>query len=139
MQQVTPGIGDAFGPVEEEIETAFFPELFKEVGDGAPGKAITCLPVKQVGLALPDPKRTAPDNWQAYCVITVHLVSSGGFSSLTRGMRSMRRTGQPCYGLYVMSGPVEHSLPLTATDNGTRLRVGTQQTGQATSCTARRE
>ena len=76
MQQVTPGIGDAFGPVEEEIATAFFPELFKEVGDGAPGKAITCLPVKQVGLALPDPKRTAPDNWQASCVITVHLVSA---------------------------------------------------------------
>ena len=61
-----------------------------------------------------------------------------GFSSLTRGMRSMRRTRQPCYGLYFMSGLVEHSLPLTATATGTRLRAGTLQTGQATSCTARR-
>ena len=61
VQRVTPGIGNAFGPVEEEIATAFLPELFKGVGDGAPGRAITCLPVKQVGLALPDPMRTSPD------------------------------------------------------------------------------
>ena len=40
---------------------------------------------------------------------------SGGFSSLTRGMRSVRRTGQPCYGLFGMSGPVARSLHLTAT------------------------
>ena len=33
MQRVTPGIGDAFGPVEEEIETAFLPALFEGVGD----------------------------------------------------------------------------------------------------------
>ena len=76
MQRVTPGIGDAFGPVEEEIATAFLPELFKGVGDGAPGREITRLSVKQAGLALPDPKRTAPDNWQAFCVITGHLVSA---------------------------------------------------------------
>ena len=74
MQRVTPGIGDAFGPVEEEIETSFLPELFKGVEDGAPGRAITRLTVKQAGLALPDPTRTAPDNWQASCVITGHLV-----------------------------------------------------------------
>ena len=46
MQRVTPGIGDAFGPVEEEVKTAFIPELFHSVGDGAPGRAITRLPVK---------------------------------------------------------------------------------------------
>ena len=45
VQQVTPGIGDAFGPVEEEIATVFLPALFKGVGDGAPGREITCLPV----------------------------------------------------------------------------------------------
>ena len=37
MQQVTPGIGEEFGPVEEEIAKAFFPALFEGVGDGAPG------------------------------------------------------------------------------------------------------
>ena len=29
VQQVTPGIGDAFGPVEEEIAMAFLPEPFE--------------------------------------------------------------------------------------------------------------
>ena len=31
VHRVTPGIGDAFGPVEEEIKTAFLPELFNGV------------------------------------------------------------------------------------------------------------
>ena len=76
VQRVTLGIGDAFGPVEEEIATAFLPELFEGLVDGSPGRAITCLSVKQAGLALPDPTRTASDNWQASCVITGHLVSA---------------------------------------------------------------
>ena len=37
VQRVTPGIGDAFGSVEEDINTAFIPELFHGVRDGAPG------------------------------------------------------------------------------------------------------
>ena len=49
VQQVTPGISDAFGPVEEEIAKAFLPTLFEGVGDGAPGREITRLPVKQGG------------------------------------------------------------------------------------------
>ena len=31
VQRVTPGIGDNFGTVEEEIATAFLPALFKGV------------------------------------------------------------------------------------------------------------
>ena len=69
MQRVTPGIGYTFGPVEEEITTAFLPALFEGVGYGVTGRAITRLPVKQAGLALPDPTQTPPDNWQASCVI----------------------------------------------------------------------
>ena len=61
--------------MEEDIATAFLPELFKGVGYGAPGRAITRLTLKKAGLALPDPTRTAPDNWQASCVITGNLVS----------------------------------------------------------------
>ena len=64
MQRVTPVIGDAFGPVEEEINTAFLPELFKGVGDGAPGRETTRLPVKQAGLALPDPTRIILSDFQ---------------------------------------------------------------------------
>ena len=45
MQRVTPGISNAFRPVEEEIAKAFLPALFEGVGDGATGREITCLPV----------------------------------------------------------------------------------------------
>ena len=76
MQRVTLGIGDVFVPVEEEIAKAFLPALFEGVGDGVPGRAIIRLPVKQAGMALPDPTRTAPENWQASCIITGHLVSA---------------------------------------------------------------
>ena len=54
----------------------FLLSLFERVGDGAPGRALTRLPVKQAGMALLDPTRTAPENWQASCVITGHLVSA---------------------------------------------------------------
>ena len=76
VQRVTPVIDDVFGLVEEEIKMAFIPELFHGAGDIAPGRAITRLPVNQAGLALPDPTRTAPDNWKASCVITGHLLSA---------------------------------------------------------------
>ena len=62
VQWVNPGISDAFGPVEEEIAKAFLPALFEGVGDGPPGREITRLPVKQAGMALPDPTQTAPEN-----------------------------------------------------------------------------
>ena len=62
--------------MEEEIAQPFLPALFEGVGEGAPGREITRLPVKQAGMALPDPTRTAPENWQASCVITGHLVSA---------------------------------------------------------------
>ena len=74
MPRFTLGIGDSFVPVEEEIEKAFLPALFEGIGGGVPGRAITHLPVKQAGMALPDPTLTAPENWQAPCVITGHLV-----------------------------------------------------------------
>ena len=32
--------------------------------------------MNQAGLALPDPTRTAPDNWQASCAIKGHIVSA---------------------------------------------------------------
>ena len=76
VQRVTPGIGNEFGPVEEEIAKAFLPALFEGVGYGTPGREITRLPVKQAGMALPDPTLTASENWQASCVITGHLVSA---------------------------------------------------------------
>ena len=46
VQWVALGIGDAFGPVEEEIATVFLLELFKVVEDIAPWRTLTCLPLK---------------------------------------------------------------------------------------------
>ena len=79
VQRVTPGIGDTFGPVEKALREAFMPELFKGLGDGAPGRWVTCLPVKQAVLALPDPNQTAPENHRCelpgnYPVFTVVMV-----------------------------------------------------------------
>ena len=76
MQRVTPGIGDAFGPVETALRETFVPELFKGRGDGVPERGVTHLPVKQVVLTLPGPYQTSPENWITSCVITGHLIVS---------------------------------------------------------------
>ena len=70
VQSVTPGIGDAFGPVELALKEIFVPALCEGLREGVPVQGITCLPVKQAGLALPEPTQTAPENWTASCVIT---------------------------------------------------------------------
>ena len=62
VQRFTPGRGEEFGPVEEEIEKAFLPAVFEGVGDGSLGREITHLPVKQAGMDLPDPTLMAPEN-----------------------------------------------------------------------------
>ena len=97
VQRVTPGISNAFGPVEEEIAKAFLPALFEGVGYGAPGREITRLHVKQAGMALPDPTQTDPENWQASCVITGHLVSAlrGQVPFRTADHAACLRDGRP--------------------------------------------
>ena len=47
-----------------------------KIHSGLPTRDNTRLPVNQAGLALPDPKQTAPENWTASCVITGHLVAA---------------------------------------------------------------
>ena len=76
MQRVTPGIRDAFGPVEKALQEIFVPDLFEGKAEGAPEIGVTFLSVKQAGLALPNPDQTAPENWTASCVITGHLVAA---------------------------------------------------------------
>ena len=73
MKQVTPGIRDAFVLVEQVLQETFLPALFQSLGERTPGRGVTRLHVKQAGLALPDPTKTAPDNWTASYTITVHL------------------------------------------------------------------
>ena len=60
MQRVTPCIGDAFGLVEKVLQETFFPDLFEVLAEGATGRGVAFLSVKQAGLALLDPALTAP-------------------------------------------------------------------------------
>ena len=76
MHLVTPGIIDAFGPVEKALRETFVPALFEGMGDSIPERGFTCLQVKQAGLDLPDPSETAPDYGTASCIITGHLVAA---------------------------------------------------------------
>ena len=98
------GISNAFGPVEKAMRETFVPALFEGLGGGVPERGVTRLPVKQAGLALPDPYQTAPENWTAPCVITVHLVSalrgqvefrtSDHSACLWEGRTAVQRRGQ---------------------------------------------
>ena len=69
-------IGDALVPTEKALRETFLPALFEGLGEGAPERRVTRMPVKQAGLVLPDPTLTAPENWTASCVITGHLVTA---------------------------------------------------------------
>ena len=62
VQRVTPGVGAAFAPVEEALRVVFLPDLFRGLTEGLPTRENTRLPVKQAGLAIPDPVLTAPGN-----------------------------------------------------------------------------
>ena len=62
MQQVTPGVDDSFGLVERDLKETFVPELFEGLREGVPEQGVTRLPVKQAGLAIPDPSQTDPEN-----------------------------------------------------------------------------
>ena len=60
MQRVTPGISNAFGPVEKALRENFVLAFFEGLEEGAPERGVTRLPVKQAGLDLPDPTLMAP-------------------------------------------------------------------------------
>ena len=74
LQRVTPGVCDAFGLVHKALMETFLPDLFYGLVQGAPERGVPHLAVKQAGLAITDLTLTAPENWTASCVITVHLV-----------------------------------------------------------------
>ena len=76
VQRVTPGVGAAFGLVEEALWEVFVPVLFRGLTEGLPTRKKNHLLVKQTGLAIPDPVKMAPENWTAYFLITGHLVAA---------------------------------------------------------------
>ena len=91
MKQVTPGIGDTFGLVEQVLQETFVPALFQGLVEGIPGIGVTRLPVKQAGMSLPDPTKTAAENWAASCVIIGHLVAA------LRGQEEFRAADHSAY------------------------------------------
>ena len=70
VQRVTPAVGDSFGPVEKTLKDTIVLALFEELREGVLERGVTCLNIKQAGLALPDPSQKAPENFTASCVIT---------------------------------------------------------------------
>ena len=76
VQRVTPGVGEAFGPIGEALREIFVPALLEGLRERVPESENTRLPVKQAGLALPDPIQTAPENLTASCAIIGHLVTA---------------------------------------------------------------
>ena len=76
MQWVTPLIRRRLRPVEQVLRETFILALFQGLGEGTPRKGVTRLPLKQAGLDLPDPMKTASDHCTASCVITGHLVAA---------------------------------------------------------------
>ena len=114
MQQVTPGIGDAFRPVETALKKTFVQPLFEGLGKGVLERGVTCLPVKQVRLALTDPYQMAPEYWTESCVITRHLVAA------LRGQVEFRRQAE-------WSAIQNSTWPLSA---ATRCLVMTQDSVQ---------
>ena len=88
VQWVTPGIENHFPPLEEAISKAFSPALFGEQGEDAFSETQLCcsfaaLPVKHLGLALPNPVKEADQN----CQTSTMLVESCLLSTL-RGSTS---------------------------------------------------
>ena len=104
MQRVTLGVGKGFGPVETALKETSVLAFFEGLREGVPEQRVTRLPVKQGGLALPDPSQTAPKNWTASCVIAGHLVAAfrgqmklrmaDHSACLQEGRTAVRRRGQ---------------------------------------------
>ena len=74
VQCITLEIGMAFQLVEDVLQEIFLPSLFQGDTYHIPGRLITGMPVKQAGIALPNPTRNAGENFTESCMITGHLV-----------------------------------------------------------------
>ena len=75
MQSVTPDLGTAFQPIYDTLCNVFLRDLSKGDTSQIPGRVVTGLPVKKVGIALPDPTQTFGANWTASYFITGHLTA----------------------------------------------------------------
>ena len=78
VQRVTPGIEDAFAPVEKALREQFLPALFG-LGDSKhldAQRALLALPTRQGGMGIPDPTKRATPNFDASTGVCGPLVES---------------------------------------------------------------
>ena len=73
---MTPGLSDEFDDLETGISTEFIPIILGQTDIAPELRALTALPVKHAGLALPNPTTTANQNYQASTLICSHLISA---------------------------------------------------------------
>ena len=73
------------------LREAFILALFHGLGEGTPGRGVTCLPLKQVSLDIPDLTKTAPEKWTVYCVIKGHIFT------VLRGQEEFRTANHSDY------------------------------------------
>jgi hypothetical protein len=76
LQQVTEGIDVEFSGIESALCTQFLPALFGKESLTNSQQQLTCLPVKQAGIAIPDPTELAGGNYMAFTVACGHLVAA---------------------------------------------------------------
>lgn len=77
VQRVTKGVSDKFAKVEKEILETFLLALFAdEFADNDPQIHLASLPVKKAGLALPNPVKSADQNYEASILLTSHATAA---------------------------------------------------------------
>jgi hypothetical protein len=68
-------VGDKFDGVRDKMRSTFLPALIKDnIADGDPLLNLACLPVKNAGLALPNPVNRAEANYRASEVPNSHII-----------------------------------------------------------------
>ena len=77
VQCLVGDISDGFADVEKAIRTKFFPGLFdNDVGEADNFCTLLSLPVKQAGLAIPDPTISGPTSYDASILVCSHLLAA---------------------------------------------------------------
>jgi len=76
IQQVVPAIGTTLAPIEEALANTFLPALLEEPqASTARLRSISTVPVRYMGLGIPNPMATAAQNYAASRELTDPLTS----------------------------------------------------------------
>jgi hypothetical protein len=77
VQRATENCGERFNNLSKTIYDTFLPALFDDdIVEEDPRRKLAALPVKQAGLALPNPVQTASSNFQASSLVCSHLIAA---------------------------------------------------------------